>query len=146
MALKRGFKSVLRLQSETHSSAGSRLWDKGGPGHPDPYMRGWGGGVVSQNNNFGRPFWSKNKGGGGAGPPGPLPWTRHCIQLQNTYFPMTSLPSFAMESYSFLSSSDNSTGCINTCLSGNSTNGFPSTCWVLVRRIAMLLMSNCKRL
>ena len=144
MALKRGFKSVLRLQSETHSSAGSRPWDKGGPGHADPYIRGGGGGWSPKIIILGDHFGLKIRGG--AGPLGPLPWTRHCIQLQNTYFPMTSLPSFAMESYSFLSSSDNSTGCINTCLSGNSTSGLPSTCWVLVRRRAMLLMSNCKRL
>ena len=108
-----------------------------GGGQPDPYII-----IFSA---FRASGCSKNKGGGG-GPLGPLSWMRHWIQLQNTYFPMTSLPSFAMESYSFLSSSDNSTGCINTCLSGNSTSGFPSTCWVLVRRIAMLLMSNCKRL
>ena len=57
-------------------SGGSRPSDKGGDGHPDPEIRGVGGGG-------GRPpyklfsalwasFWSKNKGGG-PGLPGPSP-------------------------------------------------------------------------
>ena len=43
-----------------------------GGGHPDPWIKGWGGGVpVSRYNFFRASFWSKNKGG--PGPPGPLP-------------------------------------------------------------------------
>ena len=45
------------------ANAGYRPWDKGGgPGHPDPYIRGeGGGGLVSQKKFF--QFGSKTRGG-----------------------------------------------------------------------------------
>ena len=56
-------------------SAGSRPWDKGCPVSNFsffwPFAPQFGHGLL---------VWSKNKGGGG-GPPGPLPWIRHCKQL-----------------------------------------------------------------
>ena len=56
-------------------SGGSRPWDKGGGGHPDPEIRGGGRGRASSpKKNFSAlraSFWSKNKGG--QGPPGPFP-------------------------------------------------------------------------
>ena len=49
-----------------------------GPCHPDPEIRGWGRGGSLQNFFWAlwASVWSKN-GGGGAGPPGPLPQVRH---------------------------------------------------------------------
>ena len=53
-------------------SGRSRPSDKGGPGHPDPEIRGRGGGVKK---SFFRPqFGLKIRG---ERPPGPLPWVRH---------------------------------------------------------------------
>ena len=42
-------------------------------GHPDPYIRGWGGGEPVSKNLFS--VWTKNRGEG-SGSPGPLPWIR----------------------------------------------------------------------
>ena len=51
----------------------------GGNGHPDPEIGGAG-----LQKNFFRPFrasfWSKKKGRRRPGPPGPLPWIRHCVR------------------------------------------------------------------
>ena len=50
---------------------------KGGGGHPDPEIRGGGGQSLKKCFSALRvSVWSKNKGGGGAGSPGPLPWIR----------------------------------------------------------------------
>ena len=49
-----------------------------GPGHPDPEIR-------ASKKFFSAPrasVWSKHKGGGEGGPPGPLPWIRHWRRFQ----------------------------------------------------------------
>ena len=73
------FNSTLKLINWEIASVGSRHWDKGegegeGGSHPDPETRG----CRSPKNLF-RPFGPQFRltisawGGGGAGPPGPLP-------------------------------------------------------------------------
>ena len=54
----------------------SRPSDKGGPSHPNPEIRGGGGGRPQ---NFFWPFGSHcGKKKGGPGPCGPLSWIHHC--------------------------------------------------------------------
>ena len=77
------FEGTLRgalKQSNILNSGWSRPLDKGGggwgAGHPDPEIRG--GGAVSKKIFFGPSFGLKRRGGG---PPGPLPWVRHCSTI-----------------------------------------------------------------
>ena len=57
--------------------ADADLQIRSGAGHPDPEIRGGGGGSQKFFLALWASFWAKNKGG--PGPPGPLPWIPHCI-------------------------------------------------------------------
>ena len=60
------------------NSDGSRPSDKSEPGHPDPEKKSGGGGISEKIfSALWAPVWSKNKGVGGGGPPGTLPWIYH---------------------------------------------------------------------
>ena len=61
-------------------NGGSRQSDKGGGGHPNPEIRRRG--PVSKTFFFGPQFGLKIKGR----PPGPLPWIRHCNEIQDKRF------------------------------------------------------------
>ena len=66
---------------------------RGGRGdHPDPSIRE--GRDWSPQNFFsalGASVWSKNRGGRG-GPAGPLPWIRHCVNLESYLVDVTVTP------------------------------------------------------
>ena len=62
-------------------SGGSRPSDEGGPGHPDPEIRGRGGGGGVQKKFFRTSGWSRNKGGGGAPEPSHAPATDLIVKI-----------------------------------------------------------------
>ena len=72
--------STTVLDFTIQCTGGSRPPDKGGGGHPNPEIRRRG--PVSKTFFFGPQFGLKIKGR----PPGPLPWIRHCNEIQDKRF------------------------------------------------------------
>ena len=66
------------------SSGGSRPSDKGEGGHPDPEIKGGGAVLKAFFSALGALVWSKNKGGGGPGPPGHSPGSATAESLSTT--------------------------------------------------------------
>ena len=70
---------LLRLCSKGTNHCRIQTLRYGGPGHPDPEIRGGGRGwLVKKISALRVSVWLKNKG---SGAPWPLPWIVHCKQL-----------------------------------------------------------------